>query len=350
MAESRNFGQVTQVLQFTFFGAVLMYLGRPVLIPLSFAVLISFVLYPVCRWLEGKRVGRIPAVLLAIGALFLLSLLILGLLIYQMTAFMNEWPTLQAKINISLEQLSAFITSAWGLSHSEQQALVQRITSANISGLFDVLRSAVRTSLSSMVFLVIVPVYAFLILTYRGYWMALLQRFFPSEGKASLRNLIRMTITTYYNFIKGMVFVYLCVAVLNSIGLLILGVPHAILFGCTASILTFIPYVGIVAGSLLPIAVSWIEYGSIWYPIGVIGLFAFVQYLEANVIFPFAVSSRLGVNALVMLLAIFTGGLIWGVSGMILFVPFVGIARVIADHHPKLKTIAMALGPGDKQN
>ena len=72
--------------------------------------------------------------------------------------------------------------------------------------------------------------------------------------------------------------------------------------------------------------------------------FSVVQYLEANVIFPFAVSSRLNVNTLVMLVAIFAGGLIWGLAGMILFVPFVGIAKLVADHHPGWKTASMILG------
>src|SRR5688572_27096042 len=141
-----------------------------------------------------------------------------------------------------------------------------------------------------------------------------------------------------------MAMVYLIVGALNSIGLLLLGVPHAILFGFIASILTFIPYVGIIAGSLLPMAMAWITYDSVWYPLGVVGIFAFVQYLEANVIFPIAVSNRLHVNTFIMLIAIFAGGLLWGVAGMILFVPFVGIAKLVADHNPSWKTISMILG------
>ena len=153
-----------------------------------------------------------------------------------------------------------------------------------------------------------------------------------------------MTIRTYYNFIKGMALVYLIVGMLNSVGLLLLGIPHPFLFGFIASLLTFIPYIGIIVGSLLPITMAWITYYSIWYPIAIVAIFTFVQYLEANVIFPVAVSSRLNVNTLVMLIAIFVGGLLWGMAGMILFVPFVGIAKLIADHNPRWKTLSMILG------
>jgi predicted PurR-regulated permease PerM len=133
------------------------------------------------------------------------------------------------------------------------------------------------------------------------------------------------------------------------VGLWLLGVPHPFLFGYIASILTFIPYVGIIVGSLLPISMAWLTYDSVWYPLGVVGIFSFVQYLEANVIFPIAVSSRLNVNTLAMLLSIIVGGLLWGVSGMILFVPFVGIAKLIADHNPKWKTVSMMLGTEAKE-
>jgi len=89
---------------------------------------------------------------------------------------------------------------------------------------------------------------------------------------------------------------------------------------------------------------AWITYDSIWYPLGIVGVFGFVQYLEANVIFPIAVSSRLNVNTMIVLVAIFVGALVWGMAGMILFVPFVGIAKLIADHNPKWKTVSLILG------
>jgi predicted PurR-regulated permease PerM len=95
---------------------------------------------------------------------------------------------------------------------------------------------------------------------------------------------------------------------------------------------------------------AWVMYDSAWYPLGILGIFAFVQYLEANVIFPFAVSSRLNVNTLVMLVAIFLGGILWGLAGMILFVPFTGIIKLIADYNPKLKTLSMILGTASKNN
>jgi predicted PurR-regulated permease PerM len=146
-----------------------------------------------------------------------------------------------------------------------------------------------------------------------------------------------------------MLLVYLIVGILNSIGLAIVGVPHPILFGFIASILTFIPYIGILISSLLPIAVSWITFNSIWYPLGVIIVFSIVQILEAYVIFPFAVGSRLKINTLAIIIMIVAGGILWGAAGMILFIPFTSIAKLIADRTENLKILSLLLGDGDRQ-
>ncbi len=141
--------------------------------------------------------------------------------------------------------------------------------------------------------------------------------------------------------------VYLIVGILNSIGLALIGIPNPIFFGFIASILTFIPYVGITMGALMPITVSWLVYDSIYYPLGVIAVFVIVQVLEANVIFPLAVSGRLKINALMTLVVIIGGGIIWGALGMVLFLPFAAILKLIADQVEDMRPVAILLGTKD---
>ena len=322
-------------LQCAVYGSVILYFGKNIFIPISFALLISFILYPICAWLQRKGVGRLMAIIM--------SITFLALLVYQFIGFLDEWPAIQLKFGKAVADMSKMI-EVLGFSKEEQKGIISKMSDQSGSNFLGIIRNTISASAFSIVLLVLIPVYAVLILYYRQYWMKILGRIFPSEKNESLREMISLTIKAYYNFIKGMAIVYLLVGSLNSIGLLLMGVPYAILFGFIASILTFIPYVGIIVGSLLPIAMAWITYDSIWYPVGIVALFTFVQYLEANVIFPVAVSNRLNVNTLIMLVAIFTGGILWGMAGMILFVPFVGIAKLIADHNPKWKTVSMILG------
>lgn len=333
-----------RILQYVVFGSIILYFGKDIFIPISFSLLISFVIYPGCVWLEKRGFGKLIAIMIGLSIVLIPGLLLLALLVYQFAGFAQELPALQEKLIGSLKDLSGMLVDVFGISWERQQSWIRGLTDQSGSSVLRIISNAVSASAFSVVMLLLIPVYSALILFYRRQWMQVVYHIFPNQNRQSLQEIISLTITTYYNFIKGMALVYLLVGILNSIGLLLLGIPHAILFGFIASVLTFIPYVGIMAGSLLPIAIAWITYDSVWYPLGIIGIFAFVQYLEANVIFPLAVSNRLNVNTLVMLVSIFAGGILWGVAGMILFVPFVGIAKLIADHNPEWRTLSMILG------
>jgi len=339
-----------EIMQFIVFGSLILYFGKDIFIPLCFAALVSFVLYPVCLWMEKHGVNRMMATIISMIFLFLFLGALFALLTKQVIDFLEEWGTLQSKVLNSFSQLSKYAIDSLGISPEQQKHWLSQASDQSLNGFLGILQSTLSFSAVSTVMLILIPVYVVLILYYRAKWVNILYRIFPHEKKKNIRQILHLTIAAYYNFMKGMALVYLIVGVLNSIGLLLLGVPHAIFFGFIASILTFIPYIGIIVGALLPMTMTWVTYDSIWYPIGIVGVFTFVQYLEANIIFPFAVSSRLKVNTLTVLIAIFVGGVIWGVAGMILFVPFAGILKLIADHNPKLKTLALALGENESED
>ncbi len=335
------------LLQYIIYGSVILYFGSDLFIPLAFATLISFVLHPLCSWLESKGLGRMTAILISVTIIMILFLGVVALLVKQFFDFLYEWPAIQTKLMLAFHELSLWISSSFGISDAQQDRWISQATDEVVSGAFAFLQSTISFSAVSFIMLVLIPVYSGLLLFYRHLWITVIFRIFPQEKKEHVREILSLTIQAYYNFIKGMGLVYLIVAILNSLGLFLIGVPHAILFGFIASALTFIPYIGIMVGSLLPIAMAWITYDSVWYPLGIIAMFTFVQYLEANIIFPFAVSNRLNVNTMAVLVAIFVGGLLWGLAGMILFVPFVGIIKLVADHNHKLKTLALALGTNE---
>lgn len=333
-----------RVLQYIVFISVILYFGSDIFIPLSFAALISFTLYPICIWLERRKVPRMAAIVISVFLLLLFGGGMVLLLVQQFISFLKEWPAIHLKLSESIDHLSQLIIDYYSISKEQQQQWLAQVANQSSGDVLRYLFQAVSASTFSAVLLILIPVFAVLILYYRHVLVAVTYRLFPGERHEDIKSLLFLTIAAYYNFIKGMIVVYAVVGVLNSIGLLILGVPHAVFFGFMAAILTFIPYIGIMVGSLLPIAMSWITFNSIWYPVGVILIFAFVQYLEANVIFPLAVSNRLNVNALATLIVIIAGGLLWGVAGMILFVPFLGIVKLVVDNHPKMKTWSMLLG------
>jgi predicted PurR-regulated permease PerM len=337
------------ILQYVVFGSAILYVGRPFFIPLSFAVLISCILYPVCIWLEQRNVKKMTAIILSLSLVLVLIGAILFLFIQQIFSFSSEWTSLQSKLMATYDSVSVWITNEYGISKEKQLEWLANAINQSGSDAMTFIRKTISAGTVSGVLFILIPIYVVLILYHRERWAEVVYRIFPSQRKERIREILHLSIKSYYNFIKGMLLVYLIVGSLNSLGLLLLGVPHAFLFGFTASILTFIPYAGILIASLLPITLSWVTFNSIWYPIGVIVIFSFVQYLEANVIFPLAVSNRLKINTLVTFAAIVLGGILWGVAGLILFIPFLGIFKMVADRTPALRTWAVLLGGDSKE-
>lgn len=333
-----------EILQYALLISLLLYFGKTLFIPLSFSMLISFILYPVCKWMEKKGIHRSIAIFISIFGVLLFFGAIVYLLFLQIIEFSNEWHLFRVKLIESTNQLSNFLEEHFNLSADKQLVFIKNIVNNSSSEAISLLKITLYSLSESVFFLLIIPVYSVLILYYRRLLVNVLCHIFTYEKKENIIEILTETIHSYYNFIKGMLLVYLIVGFLNSLGLYFIGIPHPFLFGFIASILTFIPYVGIIISSLLPITISWITYNSIWYPIGVIIVFSIVQILEAYVIFPFAVGSRLKINTLVIILVVIAGGIIWGAAGMILFIPFVSIAKLIADRTENLKTLSILLG------
>lgn len=338
-----------EVLQYIVLICFILYFGKTLFIPLSFSLLISFILFPICKWMENKGVNKIGAISISILIISSILALIIYLLTVQINAFANEWGMFSKKIMETLNEVSIIIAERFKVTTEEQATFFNNFLNNSEKEAFSLLRSSLFSISESLFFLLIIPVLSALILYYRQLLVKVLYLIFPADKKETIHEILIETINTYYNFVKGMLLVYLIVGLLNSIGLLIIGVPHPFMFGFIASILTFIPFVGIIISALLPMAVSWITFNSIWYPIAVIAVFSIVQALEAYIIFPFAVGSRLKINTLVIIIIITVGGILWGAAGMILFVPFASIAKLIADRSTRLKTLSVLLGEGDKE-
>lgn len=335
---------ILEILQYSILIIVLLYLGKTLFIPLSFSILISFILYPICKWMEKKGISQTIAIFISIFGMTLFFGTVIYLLFTQVIEFSNEWHILQMKLLETANQLSFFLAERFDLSSEKQMNFIKNVVSNSGIQAISLLKTTLYSLSESVFYLLIIPLYSALILYYRQLLVNVLYHIFPSEKKEIIREILVETIHTYYNFIKGMLVVYLIVGILNSVGLAIIGIPHPFLFGFIASILTFVPYVGIFISSLLPITVSWLTYNSIWYPIGVIAVFSVVQILEAYIIFPFAVGSRLKINTLVIILVVILGGILWGAAGMILFIPLLSIAKLIAERTKGLKTLSMLLG------
>ena len=326
-------------LQCVFFLLLILYWGKTLFIPLLFGAFIAIVMYPIAKWFEKIGCSKSVAIVLCLAIVGVLLFTLIALLIWQVELFSKDASALFNSIELAIQTLQHWLSQTFGVTNTIQDNWHEKL----INSLAIMFSSTLQTTANTLVVLFLTPVYTALIMYHRKLFIQFLQLITPSKYQNKLIKMVQEIIHTYFNYIKGMIFVYIIVGTLNSIGLLILGVKHAILFGMLCAIMTIIPYVGIFISALLPISVSWLQTRNIWYPLAVIGVFVFVQYLEANVIFPKVVGAQLNVSTLAMLIAIIFGGMMWGVAGMVLFIPMVAIVKIISSYIDEWKPLHLLL-------
>lgn len=336
---------VNQYLQYAVIAIILiavLYFGQALFIPMSYGLLVSMILYPVCLRLEHRGWPRSMAIAAGLAIVILLFLILIGLLIFQLNYFLKDTPELMAKLKPALQQLQHSVETKFNQPHEAPDQWWLQL-SAIFSNSFQRFTLSIFKSGQASISIFLIPVFAALFLYSRHAFVEFLKSITSARYKQQIPFILNEVVHTYHNFILGMIKVYVVVGVLNSIGLLALGIRHAILFGMLTAIMTIIPYIGIIISAMLPISVALITKDSIWYAVGVVAVFAFVQYLEANVIFPGLVAAQLKVSTWATLVAIIAGGIIWGISGMILFIPFIGIVRLTLDHIPECEPLKILI-------
>jgi predicted PurR-regulated permease PerM len=296
-------------------------------------------MYPVCKWFEGHGWNKALAITACLLIVTILFTALFALLVWQLSSFSKDAPLILSRLEKVMQDLQTWMIENIGPSADWQDNWGEKLA-GSIGG---ILKSTVQTTVSTLFILFLIPVYTALFMYHRRVFVQFLKSVTPVKYQHQLDTILQQIIITYFNYIKGMILVYLIVGILNSIGLLALGVKHAILYGMLCAIMTIIPYIGIFVSALLPISVVWMETGNIWYPIGVIAVFSFVQYLEQSVIFPKVVGTQLNVSTFAMLVGIIAGGIIWGVAGMVLFIPFLAILKIISDNFDEWKPINLLL-------
>ena len=296
-------------------------------------------MYPICKWFEMHSWGKPLAITACLLIVTILIACLVALLVWQINVFSSDAPVIFSRFEKLLQQIQTWLMVNLGITPGTENGWGDKVM-GSIGG---ILSSTVQTTLNTLFVLFLTPVYTALFLYHRRVFVQYLKLVTPASHQPQLHAILKQIIHTYFNYIKGMVLVYIIVGILNSIGLFALGVKHALLFGMLCAIMTIIPYLGIIISALLPISVVWMDTGNIWYPLGVIAVFGFVQYLEANVIFPKVVGTQLHVSTLAMLVAIIAGGIIWGVAGMVLFIPFIAILKIVSDHIEEWKPLNLLL-------
>ncbi len=287
------------------------------------------------------------AILLSIAGFSLVIVVLVYVVSVQIGSFAAELPQITQKAEAILDHTLTMGERYLNLTKNQQLAEAKKYLIKGISeGRAFLVKTLVNTTGAISTF-VLIPLYIFFFLLYRDFFRRFVYKAASGVPTGELNVLLKKVYEVIQNYLSGLLLVIVIIGVLNSVGLLLMGIPHAIFFGFLAGFLTLIPYIGILIGSILPALLSLVVMDSPLYAVGVIGVMSFVQFLEGNFITPNIVGSKVSVNPLAAIVALLLGGELWGLSGLILALPFTAILKVVMDSIPVLEPYGFLLGePG----
>jgi predicted PurR-regulated permease PerM len=318
--------------------------AKSILVPLLIAGMLAVLISPLASWLERHKIPKILATFLSLIAL--LGILG-GLSIFfynQLLGFADDLSVLNARMSELIgavnELMERNVEGAVPISMDSIQNTVFRYLSENMA----TLGQGIIATATTLTIMFIIPVYIFLFLYYRTFLIQFLMKAFPDAHQERVRTVIHKVKGVVQNYISGMMIVILILAVLNSIALLSFGLKHALLFAVFAAMLNVIPFLGPFIGATLPILYALLTKDSLWYPIGVFLCFYFIQLAESNFFTPKIVGGKVSMNPLMTIIALFVGNFIWGLAGMILFIPGMAMLKVVFDEIPGMEAYGFLLG------
>jgi predicted PurR-regulated permease PerM len=323
--------------------------AKTFLIPVAFAMLLSMLLLPLTKGLEKKGVGRVPAILLSILLVIVIIAAIVMIFYSQVASLANDIELIREKLLEKLNSLQIYIESRTGVSAKEQMEWLKERYSAFMNSSASFLKNLLMGFTSAFVAVGLIVIYIFFFLLYRERFKKFILKLFAEEHHIKVEGVINNVKGLILHYLTGLLIALTILGVMNSIGLLALGIRQAVFLGLLAGYLNVIPYVGTLVGSLFPIIMALLFKDSIWYAFGVAAIFLFNQFIDNNITTPKVVGSHVQVNPLATIMAVISGGLIWGIAGMILFIPLLGIFKIICDNVEPLKPIGYLLGEDQRK-
>lgn len=319
---------------------VIMVVGKEFLVPFTWSLLIGLASVKLIEWAEAKTKMPLGLLITFFLLIILLVLFALGYFFYvELHNIFNDLPTI-------LEKLSAKIHS---MSHSLENLGVvvpDHIDETLISDWVNKHKDIIQNFVSAFGFnlwnVILIMFYLFFLLYYKD----LVPQFFTTHIKnkrklISTKKDIEKSLSVVRGYIYGLLIVTTISAVMNLIVFIIFGLKFAIFFAVFLAILNLIPFIGNPIGLAVIMLFAIVTKDTFMVPLLIFISLFFMNFLQDNVVRPLLIGDKLQMNAFSVFVAIIIGGMIWGVSGMILFIPLVGIAKIFLEGHETNRSYAI---------
>lgn len=317
---------------------------RDFLWPIAFGFLLSYLFYPVVNWLEKHKIPRILANFIAIitGLGILISL---ALLAYsKITPIAGDFPRLAEAGLRNLADSVSGISEHFGFDKEETRNLIKEQAGNLLASGGKYVQDIFNATTSTIVNFGLLPVYIFLFLYYRTKFAYFLMMIFGREHRQEVITILREISRVFARYMAGVLAVVFILCIINSSGLMIIGLRYPIALGIISALFNFIPYFGTLLGGAVPLLFALIGENDPALAFRVVILFIIIQFIENNILTPNIVGGNVRVNPFFIITGLVAASIVWGIPGMLLIVPFLAITRIVLSHIDSMKPYAFLLG------
>jgi len=321
--------------------SVLSYLSLA-LAPVGVGIVVAFLLDPSVRALESRRVPRWLAVggmvLVFLGFLTLIATTLPYLVSRELDHFAEQIPAYKKLLDNKLLPLLGKVLKTRAHNVNDYVRLLSDKIGEWARGAAGQISVAVGSALLSvagffkyLITVLLVPIFAVSFLMDMPSMKDSLRPLVPPRHQQTVSDILQDIYVALGGWLRGQLTVMTIQAALYSIGLSITDIPLAIVIGCTAGFLAFVPYVGVSIGLLAALTVALLEASTSGLRpiIGVLITFGSVQLLDAFLITPRAVGGRIGLSAVGVIFALSLGGTLLGYIGLLLAVPLAAVLKAL---------------------
>jgi predicted PurR-regulated permease PerM len=322
----------------------LLYLGKSIILPILFSILLAAMLLPTVRYLANKK---LPVVLTIILPIFI-TLIVGGAIIYflsnQIMGFMDDLPGLRERLNTISHSFQIWFKKNTSITIWKQDQYI----SETLLNLKDSSLSYVGSTINSITdvlsYVALMPICTFLILFYRSNIASFFISIFQSHSETDVADILAESTTVSQKYLIGLLLETMLVFTLNMCGFLLIGIKYAIFLALVAALLNLIPYVGILVANVLCMFITLISSPELSHVLWVGVTLAVVQFWDNNFGMTLIVGNRVRINGLVTIIGVLVGGALCGIPGMFLAIPGLAVLKVIFDKVPHLKPWGLLMG------
>ncbi len=352
----------TRILFITIIVIAILYLAKPVVVPMALAILFTFLLSPIVSILERTFLRRTGAIVLSL-AIAVGGLSLGGWWIYQQfTAVAQELG--RAATSGHIEEKLRFLRRSTGGTWAIVERTLQRVAeSASTVDRYEKPDLKVRVIPERLTIAEQYKKFAPTIEFVAAAFLVIVLLFFLLQDREQLRDkLLRLagrahlTVTTQAigetsqrisRYLLTIALLNIGFGLLISLGLFALQVPHAALWGVLAGLLRFVPYVGAVLSAAMPTFLSLALFPNWYTSLAVLGLFVLTDQLLGGFVEPLVIGHRVGVSPIALLSAAIFWGWLWGPVGLLLATPITVILTVGGEFIPALRVFTIMFGTED---